>query len=115
MSELPRALTTLERAVLNLLLSEAFPGRDELRQQAEDVKVKGRCSCGCDTVDLLVEEKSRQPAPVSNRVPVEATSTAGPATDVLLHVVDGLLNELEVYRHDGGHATLPDPSCLKLV
>ena len=115
MSEFPRALTPLERAVLNVLLSQPFPGRDELRRQAEDVRVKSRCACGCDTVDLLVEERSSQPAPVVNRVPVEATSTEGPATDVLLHVVDGLLNELEVYRHDGEPATLPEPSCLKLV
>jgi hypothetical protein len=114
MSEFPRALTPHERAVLNLLLSELFPGRDELRQQAEDVKVRGRRACGCDTVDLWVEEKSTQPAPVLNRVPCEATSAAGPATDVLLHVVDGWLSELEVYRHDGEPATLPDSSNLKL-
>ena len=114
MSEFPRALTPLEKAVLNFLLSEPFPGRDELRRQAEEVKVKSRCQCGCGTADLSVEAKSSQPAPVSNRVPVEATTTAGPPTDVLLHAVDGLLSELEVYRHDGQAATLPDPSLLEL-
>ena len=114
MSEFPRPLTALERAVLDLLLSEPFPGRDELRDQAADVKVNGGCDCGCATVDLLVSGDSIPPAPVLRRVPVEATTTAGPAADVLLHVVNGRLNELEVFRHDGEPAALPDSGILKL-
>lgn len=114
MSEFPRDLTPLERSVLDFLLSEPFSGRDELRSQAAAVQVPGRCQCGCATIDLVVGEDSIPRAPVRSRVPVEATTTAGPATDVLLHVVEGRLRELEVYRHDGEPAALPDPSILKL-
>jgi hypothetical protein len=44
------------------------------------------------------------PAVVERRIPVEAElkDADGVTIHVLLHVLDGLLNELEVYRDDSG-------------
>ena len=48
----PRPLTERERAVLDALLSVEFDGVEELRAQAADVAVVGRCPCGCPSVDF---------------------------------------------------------------
>ncbi|MGO4258714.1 hypothetical protein AB4Y76_19940 [Marmoricola sp. RAF53] len=44
------------------------------------------------------------PAKVSRRIPVEATyvDTDGVLVHVLIHVINGVLDELEVYREDSG-------------
>ena len=114
MSEFPRQLSLTERAILEFLLSQPFPGRVELKTQLASVKVVGRCECGCETIDLSVEESACPRAPVKHRVAVEAATRVRPGTNVLLHVVDGLLRELEVYCDDGKTATLPDPISLEL-
>src|SRR5690349_4779712 len=48
----PRPLTTRERAVLEALLSVDFPGVENLRRQANEVLVVGKCNCGCPSVDF---------------------------------------------------------------
>jgi hypothetical protein len=48
----PRPLTERERAVLDALLSVEFEGVEELRAQAADVVVVGRCTCGCPSIDF---------------------------------------------------------------
>ncbi|WP_406051572.1 hypothetical protein [Kribbella sp. NBC_00889] len=48
----PRTLTTREREVLAALLSVDFPCVDNLRRQANEVLVVGKCSCGCPSVDF---------------------------------------------------------------
>ena len=115
MSPYRRELNPIERAILEFLLGQQFPGRDELKLQLASLKVVGGCNCGCESIDLSVDEGAAICAPVRERVPVEATTRVGPGVDVLLHVVDGLLRELEVYRQDGESAALPDPSSLELI
>lgn len=93
-----RSPTSEERRVLAALLSVEFPGRSELVEQAKDVLAR--------TIDTegsiaFVAAGGRQ-APVVRRIPVEAEleDADGTTIHILLHVIDGRLNELEIYRDD---------------
>jgi hypothetical protein len=97
-----RELTDAEKRVLDRLLSIAFVGRAELAVQAN-----------CASVSRIDREGSLQfrtvgPfAPVRQRVPVGgryrdgSDDPLGPVVNLLLHVVDGRLHELEIYKDDG--------------
>ncbi|MFT4285360.1 MAG: hypothetical protein QM598_11065 [Protaetiibacter sp.] len=58
------------------------------------------------------------PVTVSRRIPVEAAyaDADGVLVHVLLHVIDGVLDELEVYREDSGPVVIPpaDASALEV-
>ena len=56
MTEYPRALTDIERSMLEYLLSNDFPGAVEYRAQAAAAVVTERCPCGCLDLDLAVEQ-----------------------------------------------------------
>jgi len=93
-----RRLTDAERTIGERLLSQDFPGRDELLVQWRQ--------CRACTIDedgglaFMVDDSAA--APVSCRIPVEAryVDRDGMEVSVLLHVVAGKLNELEIYRSD---------------
>src|SRR3954452_11064751 len=88
-----RPLDARERAILNFLLSVNIAGVDELRKQAE-VAVARPWTCGCASVDLVVEGDLPRPA-VPPRPAVESTTTEREdyehMFDLLLWVEDGLL------------------------
>jgi len=112
----PRSLIPLEKALIDFLLSEPFPGQKELRRQ-QIVGVPAECSI-CPTISLLVNPDPGTRASVKRRIPVEAEGdeAEGKRVHVLLHVINGFLAELEVYREDGETiGALPEPSSLKLV
>jgi hypothetical protein len=98
-----RALEPGETAVLNLLLAADFPGRSGLAVQALSALVRridGEGSLSFQVDGLRAE--------VRGRVPVEASYHDGsgqgqqrPAVNLLLHVVEGWLHELEVYKDNG--------------
>lgn len=113
----PRPLTTAERDVLTFLLDEPFPGRDALRRQLVVVKVCEEYGEGDPSVVLCFDPAHPQGAAVTRRVPVEAETVTedGVGIHVLLHVVDGLLNELEVFREDSQVVQMPAPGQLKLL
>jgi uncharacterized protein DUF6984 len=96
--DLYRPLKTNERELLNKLLDPDFPGRNELLDQLDSVSAKeidgdGSLTLRCGPV---------QPAPVRCRVPTEGecADADGVAIHVLLHVADGVMSELEVFRDD---------------
>ena len=99
----PRPLISWEQEVLSRLLSLSFPGVDELRTQLASVRVSEEFADDDPTVILSVDVQSAPPAPVLQRIPVEATGRDedGAPVMILLHVVQGYLSELEVYRADG--------------
>jgi hypothetical protein len=105
-----RLLSEPERAVIAKLLSGEFPGRTSLLEQMVDVKAReidGHGSLALAPVDHV------PPAEVKDRVPVEAEleDDDGVTIHVSLHVVNGQMDELEVYREDSGpieRQLLPD-------
>jgi catechol 2,3-dioxygenase-like lactoylglutathione lyase family enzyme len=94
-----RNMTSFERALVDGLLSEDFPGRDALRAQLERASVETLDEHGC----LQFRVEAGPPAPVELTVPVEAEAqdADGGGLHMLLFVRDGVLDGLEFFRDDG--------------
>lgn len=112
-----RNLTQDEQTILSRLLSAPFPGNKELASQTINCKAE---PTGDDdnygSVYLFPEVKDV--APVSLRVPIEGLvmDAAGGEVNILLHVVDGLLHELEVVKLDGTPLSgAIDPDGMKVI
>jgi Domain of unknown function (DUF6984) len=93
-----RAPTAEERALLARLLSAGGEGFEGLRCQLEHTMVESLDADG----GLRLYPESASPAQVPRRIPVEASypDSDGVMVHVLLHVLDGFVNELEVFRED---------------
>jgi hypothetical protein len=105
--------TKSELKLVTALLAEPFPGRDELHRQLDTARARPIDADGC--IELETDGPS---AFVDHRVPVTGTTkdVDGMGIDVLLHVVDGRMSEVEIYRHDGAPLKRPvDPSSLVLA
>ena len=87
-----------ERALIDRLLRDEFPGREALCLQADRVKVATIDADG----SLALITSSPVKADVISRIPTEAygPDLDGATVYILLHVVDGKMVELEVYRGD---------------
>lgn len=98
--EYPREMTANERAVMDRLLGEPFPGREILMTQARNCKVSTLDDEG--SVEFHVLAECRAPILLC-RVPVEATvsDVDGVAIHLLLHIQDGVIKMLEIFREDG--------------
>jgi hypothetical protein len=85
--------------ILARLLTASFPGDEEIARQG--AMARSRVIDEDGSLELLVGG-SAPPALVDRRIPVEAEAEDidGMTFHVLLHVVDGYINELEVYRED---------------
>ena len=97
------------------LLSEDFPGRDILREQAGHVL--GR-RIDADGSLALQPDRDAPAADVVRRVPVEAEleDLDGVTIHVLLHVTNGRLNELELFRDDSAPIRRPvGPDALRVL
>jgi hypothetical protein len=93
----------IHRAELRLLerfLAREFAGNVELREQLHNVVVADIDADG----SLGLATRSATPAVVNRRIPVEASylDRDGGRVHLLLHVVDGYLDEFEVFREDSG-------------
>jgi hypothetical protein len=94
--------TDLQLQIVNRLLSEDFPGRDELRQQLQNIRVENLdCEDKCPSF-LIFPDQSTPKSAVKIRIPVEGeiTDQDGSRVEILLHVVDGYLNELEIVKYE---------------
>lgn len=100
-----RPLTENEKKLLERMLDDAFPGRDELRRQLDSATAKRVNENG--SLDLKVG--SGPVAKVLRRVPTEAwcPDTDGMMIRLLLHVVEGKLFGLEIYKDDGSRIMRP--------
>ncbi len=91
-----------ELAVLRRLLSQgSFPGQNELLKQLTGIVVRT-----IDAEGSLELKATGDPAVTRGRVPVsgryfDGETQEGPAVNLLVHVVDGMLSELEIYKDDG--------------
>jgi hypothetical protein len=93
-----RELSASERQLFDAFLAQNFPGRAELVDQLQSAKV--RPVDNNPSLDISVD--SGAPAIVDRRIPIEAEveDSDGVIVHILLHVVDGFMNELEIYRDD---------------
>ena len=108
-----RDLTTVERSILDRLLQDPFPGRDEISNQLNTCKVKPIDENG----SLKFEVTAGKKASVKNRIPTEgeAKDRDGMPVFLLLHVVDGFVTELEIYRGDSAKVLgLPEAMAIKV-
>jgi hypothetical protein len=109
-----RDFTTHEQGIIDRLLEKAFPGRDEICEQMKKCLV--RTMDEDESLGFLVQSNVK--AKVERRIPVEAElqDADGVLIHLLLHVVDGKVNELEIYKEDGSPIIeSPDPPKLKVV
>ena len=109
-----RPLTDDERALIDALLTSDFDGSNEIRAQLDSAFVRALdedCS-----LEFKVEGAPK--AHVKRRIPIEAEveDEDGRSIHILLHVVDGVVDELEVYREDGSPVRRrPVPEDVSLV
>ena len=113
--EFPRPLTPNERAVIEALLpAGGFPDVEVYRAQLDALTVVGRCSCGCPTVDLRVDDNAPRSAhPGDPSLPLSASAgDADHLVDVELWAPEGALDEALQVMWYGEHppAALPDAS-----
>jgi len=98
-----RPITDVERRLFEKLLAQNFAGRDALSDQ-----LKGMLARVVDEEgSLALKVCSPVRATVRHRVPVDAryadldtVNEAGPYVNILLHVKDGQIVELEIYKDD---------------
>jgi hypothetical protein len=93
-----RAPSSAEQGVIRVLLEAKFPGDSALREQMSKARVRTLDVDG--SLEISVEDGPL--AEVAHRIPVEAVATDsdGASIHILLHVVDGMLQELEYFRED---------------
>ncbi|MCO4864286.1 hypothetical protein MKD38_21620 [Cupriavidus sp. WGlv3] len=88
-----------ERKLISDLTAAEFPGRAEVIEQLE------QCVVRLIDEDGSLELRVMHPvaAPVLHRIPTElyGPDVDGVQISVLLHVVDGLCREIEIYKVDG--------------
>ena len=108
-----RPLRPDEEQLFNRLFQCEFPGRNELRRQLVGLRV--RQINGNGWIALHPTGESR--AEVKYRVPIEGSypDLDGVQIHILLHVVDGYLRDLEVFKEDGSMVVRhPEAASLKL-
>lgn len=108
-----RQPTTYERQVIERLLEVNFLGQNVIFEQINSSLVTKIDENG----SLKFNVKIRAKANVKQRVPIEAEceDVDGVTIHVLLHVVDGIVDELEIYKDDSSLVIkMPDPKDLRL-
>lgn len=97
----PRELDKFEKSIITKMISY-LPNGDILKTQMYHTEVVSVCDCGCRTVDLKVPTDLERYS-CNRRVPVEMiVEFEGELPPILfqIHVIDGLLNELEILNLD---------------
>jgi hypothetical protein len=97
-----RELTEYERRVANALLDSKFPGSEVFRKQFDHATAR-LMATDDNYGSIVITTKSLEPANVERRVPVTALTRdeSGGPVEILLHIVNGFIHELEFVRLDG--------------
>jgi hypothetical protein len=116
----PRDPTPEEIELVKLLLPDgAFPNVDIYRAQADHLRVTGKCSCGCPTVNFTVDAAHAQQATFHGDplLPIEAEAGEGENyVQLILFAGHGWLESLElVYYSQLPPANFPAQPELRLV
>jgi hypothetical protein len=110
-----RPLTDAEFRLVTWLVIHGGADAAPYATQLRDLKVVSRCNCGCPTIDLAVGDRT-SPTTGSATTIAEAfgLSPEGVRVGVYLHVREGQLSELSVFRLDDPKPfTLPTPETLE--
>lgn len=121
----PRDVSPSERALLVALADRV--GRHELTAQVEQATVVATCACGCPSIGVRSDDApALQPEAMRAlsgtgrddvaAIAATARDAAGREVDVILHVVEGRIEELEVWAGTWGgdpRTALPDPAALR--
>ena len=113
MNKQAREMTDAEEALFRRLLEAPFPGSQALKEQFRNSLVLPINDNG--SLDLIIEGGPK--ADVHNSVPVEAEAEDidGTTIHMLLHVIDGTVRGLEVYKEDSSRVIkLPAASELRI-
>jgi len=118
--EPPRPLRPEERATLLALLNHAdFRGRDELVEQVDAAQAVGGCTCGCATIDLIVDPAAPSAVGTYRPIPNEAEvidAEGEHVGGVIVFTEDGYLSSLEIFTWlDDPINPLPPLEQLRLV
>lgn len=89
--------------MVDRLLELPFPGRDEIVQQVAGAKVRDVAGDGDHKGSIEFKIYTEIRTPVESSVPVEARGfdEDGIEVDFLLHIKDGVVQELEVLKANG--------------
>jgi uncharacterized protein DUF6984 len=110
-----RTPTSGERDIFRRLLSADFPGRPEILLQLENCRVRIIDDEG--SLEITPGETA-PPATIRKRIPVEAEAADkdGIYVHFLLHVANGFVNELDVYKDDGSPIQrMPSPDEMEVI
>jgi hypothetical protein len=110
-----REPTTAEQRLIQRLLDVDFVGKGEVGLQLTGARVRQIDEDGSLEFEPNI---AAVPALVAKRVPVEAEGRDedGIGVHFLLHVVEGSVKELEIYKNDGSPVRrIPDPDSLTLI
>ncbi|PKO15882.1 MAG: hypothetical protein CVU39_10205 [Chloroflexi bacterium HGW-Chloroflexi-10] len=96
-----RELKSYEHHLLKHLLSLDFPAVANLRKQVNLLHVNEECE-DCSSIGFAIEHSKAEAAQVIKTVPVEAEGYDLDSIKIhfLLIVVDGFIDELEIFRED---------------
>jgi hypothetical protein len=99
--ENPRELSDDEWKILNKMMSVDFIGKEIIIKQLNASRVVNYCPCGCKTVDIKVDINLPQ-YKFDKRVPVELRTFSKSGVPIIasIHVINGYVEELEIYRAD---------------
>lgn len=94
-----RKLNEIEKTWFHKLFRVDFEGKNILIEQLREATVVGYC--GCKTIDIDVKKTIKE-FPFQIRVPVEMIAIQDDGMPIMfnLHVINGYINELEVFKMD---------------
>jgi hypothetical protein len=108
-----RELNKNEKEIIDALLAQNFSNRDVIKEQIHSSLVRNCCECGCLSIELST--KSKQIIKNKERIPVEADYYSNNKLyQILLHIVDGKVNELEFVDYDQPNKKYPSASELEI-
>lgn len=112
-----RPPTDYEKQILSKLLEKPFRGRDELIEQISKSEVKLIDEYNDNWGSVEFKTESNKKANTESRIPVQgvAYDEDGIEIQIFLHVVDGLINELEIVRVDNKPIVKFYPNTIRTV
>lgn len=93
-----RSLSKEERVLLEWLMANGSPDAHQYASQLSDLRVVGRCTCGCPSLDLAVGDREERTTGRSHILAdFDGLTAEGVPVGIILHAREEQLSELEVY------------------